>query len=119
MFITCFAQHSIGHINGKFGWATIVGFGCATSVTAIGEQNVSEQFGFHQCDHIGVATGKAMLTEKTQPDGVTKYWQASTNDVFLFGSRVCCELVGRGRTKEQALERLEEEKRKLSESLWE
>jgi hypothetical protein len=79
---------------------------------------MSEPIQFFQCDHIGVATGSAVLTEKTQPDGITKYWQASTDEVCLFGSEVCCELKGYGKTKEEALKHLEEEKRKLSRSLW-
>ena len=80
---------------------------------------MSEQPLFYICDHIGVATGHETLTEKTQPDGVTKYWEAKTSDVALFGQDVHCELKGYGRTPEQALENLEKEKRKLSESLWE
>lgn len=79
---------------------------------------MNEPMHIHHCDHIGVATGKATLTEKTQPDGVTKYWQASTEGLCLFGSEVRCELKGFGRTPEQALEHLEDEKRKLSASLW-
>lgn len=78
-----------------------------------------EHFQFLQCDHVGVSAGAPILTEKTQPDGETKYWEAKTSDVALFGSSVCCELVGYGRTPEQALLRLEEEKIKLSETLWE
>jgi hypothetical protein len=56
--------------------------------------------------------------ERTQPDGVTKYWRASSPIGSIFGSEVEGECDGFGRTKEQALESLHKSIHNLSESLW-
>lgn len=47
------------------------------------------------------------------------YWKATAKIGSLFGSEVEGELTGCGRTKEQALERLKEERKRLHDSLWE
>lgn len=46
-------------------------------------------------------------------------WIATAPIGSIFGAEVHGELRGIGNTKEQALERLQEERRKLAESLWE
>lgn len=56
--------------------------------------------------------------ERTQPDGITKYWRASSAIGSIFGSEVDGECEGFGKTKEQALQRLSESVQRLSESLW-
>lgn len=45
-------------------------------------------------------------------------WKAVAQIGTIFGTEVEGELVGIGKTKKIALDRLAEEKRKLSESLW-
>ncbi len=45
-------------------------------------------------------------------------WKATAKIGSIFGSEVEGELVAIGKTKEIALERLAEERRKLHESLW-
>lgn len=71
---------------------------------------------FH-CDHPGVTFDGVRFEERTNIDGA-KYWYAEQDIGSIFGSEVegCCS--GIGRTKEQALERISEEKHKLHESLW-
>lgn len=46
------------------------------------------------------------------------YWKATARIGSIFGADVEGELNGIGRTKEQALQRLEEERKKLYESMW-
>lgn len=79
---------------------------------------MSEQVSYFADDHVGVTYKGVKLEEKTQPDGVTKYWVATQAIGSLFGSEVEGECEGIGETKEQALERLNEDKRKLQESMW-
>lgn len=71
---------------------------------------------FH-CDSPGVTFEGVRFEERMNVDG-SKYWHAEQDISSIFGSEVegCCS--GIGRTKEQALERLAEDKRELYESLW-
>jgi len=58
----------------------------------------------------------AVLTEV--PNHGKPCWKAVAQIGTIFGQEVHGELVGIGNTKEQALERLAEERHKLHESLW-
>lgn len=71
------------------------------------------------CDSPGLTMDESIkLEEKTQCDGVTKYWVATQAIGTLFGSEVEGECKGIGATREQALKRLEEDRASLYESLW-
>lgn len=69
------------------------------------------------CDSIGSTFEDVKLEERTNVDG-SKYWYAEQAIGTLFGSEVEGACTGIGRTKEQALERLAEDKRRLNGSLW-
>ncbi len=82
------------------------------------ESNKDENIRCFQCSNIGVTMDENIrLEEKTNIDG-SKYWCAKQDIGTLFGSKVHGECSGIGRTKEQALERLKEDIKKLGESLW-
>lgn len=68
--------------------------------------------------HPGLTMEGVAFEERTQPDGTTKYWRASSPIGTIFGSEVEGECEGFGATKEQALERLNADIRKLHEILW-
>lgn len=73
----------------------------------------------HQFDcHPGLTMKGVIFEERTQPDGITKYWRASSPIGTIFGSEVEGECEAFGTTREQALERLHGEIHKLHESLW-
>lgn len=71
----------------------------------------------HECPPGMVMEGVA-FEQKTQPDGITTYWVATQPIGNLFGSEVEGECSGFGKTKESAMERLNESVAKLYESLW-
>jgi len=79
--------------------------------------NVNNMPGAHMDCHPGVTYEGVTLEERTNCDG-SKYWYAKQAIGSLFGYEVEGECSGIGRTKEQALERLAEDKRKLQESMW-
>ena len=74
------------------------------------------QCGTH-CDSPGLTMDEPVLTEINNAHG-QHYWRAVAQIGTIFGSEVEGEISAIGRTKEQALERLAEERRKLHESLW-
>jgi hypothetical protein len=78
----------------------------------------NEPIGYFADSHVGVTYEGVKFEQRTQPDGVTKYWRASQAIGSLFGSEVEGECEGFGPTKEKALERLAEDKEKLQESMW-
>lgn len=71
----------------------------------------------HEC-RTGMILKGITLEEKTQPDGVTKYWVATQPIDSLFGSEVEGQCQGIGKTKETALENLKRDSAKLYESIW-
>lgn len=71
----------------------------------------------HQCQTVGLTMENAVVTEHHNAHG-QHYWKAVAQIGTIFGSEVDGELSGYGRTKEQALERLQQERIKLHESLW-
>jgi len=67
---------------------------------------------------IGVTMGDPVtLTQLQNCDG-TPYWRATRPIGSLFGSPVEGECQGIGRTQEEAIARLEEDQKKLAESIW-
>lgn len=71
----------------------------------------------HEDCNIGLQMEDARVVEIHNAHG-QHYWKATSKIGSIFGSEVEGEIVGYGRTKEQALERLKEETRKLADSLW-
>lgn len=75
----------------------------------------------HKCDTDCVSPGMQMSDDVTfefkENHGLGS-WIARQKIGYLFGSEVEGECQGIGATKEQALERLAEDKRTLYESLW-
>lgn len=72
--------------------------------------------------HIDRTPGLTMespVVSEVHNDHGQHYWKAIAQIGTLFGEPVHGELVGIGATKEQALERLDYERKKLHESLWE
>lgn len=74
------------------------------------------QCGTH-CDSPGLTTDEPFLTEVNNAHG-QHYWKAVAQIGTIFGSEVEGEISAMGSTREQALERLVEERRKFYESLW-
>ena len=74
---------------------------------------------YFQCAHIGTSTTEEVVfTEKPNALGGT-FWEARQPITHLFGMEVQgCEVSGIGRTKEEALERMEADRTKLCDSLW-
>lgn len=72
----------------------------------------------HQCEHIGVTFDQVTFEQKTNCDGMSKYWVARQAIGSLFGFEVDGECRGIGTTKEQALQRLNEDKEQLAETMW-
>ena len=71
----------------------------------------------HEDTHVGLTMGNINVRETSDGLGGT-CWIATSPIGSIFGSPVHGECKGIGRTKEQALERLKEDQRNLSESLW-
>lgn len=71
----------------------------------------------HTDIHPGLTMEEAVV-EQVSNHGVT-CWKATAQIGTIFGADVEGEIIGYGRTKEQALERLAVERKKLYESLWE
>lgn len=71
----------------------------------------------HEDCNIGLQMEGAVVKEIHNAHG-QHYWKATSKIGTIFGSEVEGEIVGIGATREQALERLKEETRKLAESLW-
>ncbi len=69
------------------------------------------------CSHIGSTFKDVRMEERTNVDG-SKYWYAEQDIESLFGQEVNGACSGIGRTREHALQRLEEDKNKLNELLW-
>lgn len=72
---------------------------------------------YHECKEIGLTMAEAEVREVHNAHG-QHYWIAIAQIGSVFGAEVEGELKGIGKTKEQALERLAEERKKLAESLW-
>jgi len=75
----------------------------------------------HVCRHFDCQPGLTMegaVIEEINNGHGQHYFKATAQIGTLFGSPVQGELTGIGATKEQALERLAEERKKLYESLW-
>lgn len=68
--------------------------------------------------HPGLTMEGIRLEQRTQPDGVTKYWHAEQDIGSIFGSEVEGSCEGMGTTKEAAIEKLKEAVKRLHESLW-
>lgn len=71
----------------------------------------------HEDSEIGMTMGETTVREIHNCHG-QHYWIARAPIGTLFGQEVEGELKGIGATKEQALERLKEERKKLNDSLW-
>ncbi len=72
----------------------------------------------HIDKNIGIAMGSdVQFEEKRNVDGAP-YWNAIRQIGSLFGSPVDGQCEGIGRTKEEAVERLQKDEAKLAESLW-
>lgn len=78
---------------------------------------MSEPINAFVCKSPGMVNGDITVVEITNAHG-QHYFKATQPIGSLFGQEVhgCCS--GIGRTKEQALQRLAEDKKKLNESLW-
>jgi hypothetical protein len=72
---------------------------------------------YHEDTNPGLVTGGVVVEEINNAHG-QHYWKATARIGSIFGAEVEGELTGMGPTKEQALERLKEEREKLYESLW-
>lgn len=73
--------------------------------------------GRRHCCTPGLTTEGAVVTEVNTAHG-QHFWKAVAKIGTIFGSEVEGEISAIGSTKEQALEHLAEERRKLHESLW-
>ena len=73
---------------------------------------------YHIDDQPGMTMQGIKLTQIT-PTHQPPYWKAEQEIGTLFGAEVDGGISAIGRTKEEALEHLKEERRKLHESLWE
>lgn len=71
----------------------------------------------HEDSNIGLTMANTSVEEITNSHG-QHYFKASAPIGTIFGAEVHGSLEGIGATREMALHRLEEEKRKLAESLW-
>jgi hypothetical protein len=71
----------------------------------------------HLDTQIGLTMEAVTCEQKTNIDG-QPYWVCRQPIGTIFGSEVNGECSGIGRTQEQAMERLQEDVRKLSESIW-
>lgn len=78
---------------------------------------MSEPIQIHEDCHIGLTMDGADVRQVSDGLGGT-CWVATAKIGSIFGAEVHGELQGIGRTREQSLERLKEEQRKLAESLW-
>lgn len=72
---------------------------------------------YHEDKHPGMVTEEAVVTEVNNTMG-QHYWKAVAPIGSLFGHKVEGELEGIGRTRDEALKRLADERSKLYESLW-
>jgi hypothetical protein len=70
----------------------------------------------HEDIHVGVTMGR--MTLRRVPNHGVPCWIATAPIGSIFGAEVEGELTGIGRTKEQAIECLEAETKRLAESLW-
>lgn len=69
------------------------------------------------CEKIGLTTGKPVVEEIHNGHG-QHYWKATANIESVFGSEVSGQVSGIGKTRKQAMDRLNDEITKLAESLW-
>lgn len=69
------------------------------------------------CESPGLTMQGATVIEISDGHG-GRCWKAAAEIGSIFGSEVSGGIEAYGRTKEEALERLETERRKLYESLW-
>ena len=67
----------------------------------------------HACHHPGLTMGETSL--RRLPDGS---WIATAPIGTIFGSPVQGECTGTGATREEALASLDDDRRKLAESIW-
>lgn len=65
----------------------------------------------------GLTLAGAICEELPNALGGT-YWKATAKIGSIFGSQVEGEICGIGKTREQAIKRLAEERKKLYDSLW-
>ena len=72
---------------------------------------------YHEDSEIGLTMGSPVVKEVHNAHG-QHYWIAVAQIGSIFGAEVEGELKGIGRTREDALARLAEERKKLAESLW-
>lgn len=75
------------------------------------------QITIHEDSNIGLVMNGAEVREVSNGLGGT-CWVATAKIGSIFGAEVEGECRGIGRTREQAIERLKEDQRKLAESLW-
>lgn len=69
------------------------------------------------CEKIGMTTGKPVVEEIHNGHG-QHYFKATAKIESVFGSEVSGQVVGIGRNRKQAMDRLNDEITKLAESLW-
>jgi hypothetical protein len=70
-----------------------------------------------ECHEIGLVMNGAKVTQHTNWFGQT-WWMAEAEIGSIFGSDVNGGISAIGPTREQALERLVEERKKLYDSIW-
>lgn len=92
------------------------GYYCSMEHGHIDCKHAKAEMQAHQCCTPGLVMEGVVLTEHTNSHG-QHYWKAVAKIGAIFGSEVEGELTAIGTTKEQALEHMSEERRKLHESI--